>query len=102
MRDYYLLIITRKIANPVYDNQLEDFPETITCVLPDTDGYPLKFRRIFDLEAYITSGEGVSDLIEEIEEPFFIYPINSGNHLHRELIITEDENRPMVIENAYL
>ncbi|GEM_PF-5030376 len=102
MRDYYLLIITRKIANPVTGFQKENFPESITCVLMDADGSPLKFRRIFDLEAYITSGDGISDVIEEIKEPFLIYPINSGNQLHRNLIIVENEDMPFVVENAYL
>lgn len=102
MRDYYLLIITRKIANPVSDFQKENFPESITCVLIDSYESPLKFRRIYDLEAYITSGEGISDVIEDITDPFLVYPINTGNQLFRNLVISQNDEMPYVVENAYL
>lgn len=97
MREYCLLIINRKISNPVFGNQLEDFPEAITCVLIDTDGGPLKFRRIYDLEEYIQKGEGLCDIIENVTAPFQIYPVSSGNHMRRDLVFADNE--PLILGN---
>jgi len=91
MRPYYLLVIQRRFLNEAK----KCFPEAITCIVENTTDIPLRFRRIYDLEDFLETGGGVSDIIENVENHYLIYPIFSGWKDNR--VLTSTENKPIVM-----